>query len=161
VSTILSDGEVCTRRVHQCCWCSEDIIAGAQAHRQTSVDAGEFSCIYMHLECAAAFLEVYRQDRWYAETCEQGDFLRGKTWKRGDEPAEAGGGGGEAMTEREKGSKSPIDSETENECRREYLRGYRDGIRAFAWWRDGVEYVGTCGWTLEDALMALEAGQLP
>ncbi|KKK71508.1 hypothetical protein LCGC14_2913250 [marine sediment metagenome] len=30
--------------------------------------------------------------------------------------------------------------------------GYRDGLRAYAWWKDGVQYVGTCGITLKQAL---------
>ena len=29
---------------------------------------------------------------------------------------------------------------------------YEDGLRAFAWWKDGVQYVGSCGTTLEKAL---------
>lgn len=34
----------------------------------------------------------------------------------------------------------------------EFLRGYLAGLKAFAWWRDGVEYVGgTCGTTLAEA----------
>lgn len=33
-----------------------------------------------------------------------------------------------------------------------YLRGLMDGMKAFAWWKDGVEYVGTCGTTLNNAL---------
>ena len=33
-----------------------------------------------------------------------------------------------------------------------YKKGYEDGLRAYAWWKDGVEYVGTCGTTLKKAL---------
>lgn len=29
-----------------------------------------------------------------------------------------------------------------------YLRGLLDGVKAYAWWKDGVEYVGTSGNTL-------------
>jgi len=34
----------------------------------------------------------------------------------------------------------------------DYDRGYVDGLRAYAWWRDGTEYVGTCGTTLKNAI---------
>ena len=30
--------------------------------------------------------------------------------------------------------------------------GYEAGLRAFAWWKDGVQYVGTRGRTLADAI---------
>lgn len=30
--------------------------------------------------------------------------------------------------------------------------GYEAGLRAFAWWKDGVEYVGTMGTTLKEAI---------
>ena len=30
--------------------------------------------------------------------------------------------------------------------------GYVAGLRAFAWWKDGVQYVGTCGHKLDDAI---------
>ncbi len=33
-----------------------------------------------------------------------------------------------------------------------YKDGYRDGLIAYAWWKDGVQYVGTRGKTLKDAL---------
>jgi hypothetical protein len=33
-----------------------------------------------------------------------------------------------------------------------YYEGMRAGIRRFAWWKDGVEYVGSCGTTLKEAL---------
>lgn len=35
----------------------------------------------------------------------------------------------------------------------DYDRGYCDGLSAFAHWKDGVQYVGTCGTTLHDALL--------
>lgn len=34
----------------------------------------------------------------------------------------------------------------------EYIRGKEDGIRLYAWWKDGIQYVGTTGWTLKEAL---------
>jgi hypothetical protein len=33
-----------------------------------------------------------------------------------------------------------------------WLKGYIDGLRAFAHWKDGVQYVGTCGTTLKEAI---------
>jgi len=37
-----------------------------------------------------------------------------------------------------------------------YRKGFEDGVRCFAWWKDGVAYVGTTGKTLEMALEQLE-----
>jgi hypothetical protein len=34
----------------------------------------------------------------------------------------------------------------------DYDRGFRDGLAAYAWWKDGVQYVGTTGTTLVEAL---------
>ena len=31
-------------------------------------------------------------------------------------------------------------------------QGYKEGLTAFAWWKDGVQYVGSCGTTLKEAL---------
>lgn len=33
-----------------------------------------------------------------------------------------------------------------------YDMGYIDGLSAYAWWKDGVQYVGSCGTTLVKAL---------
>lgn len=33
-----------------------------------------------------------------------------------------------------------------------YREGKREGLTLYAWWKDGVQYVGTCGRTLEQAL---------
>lgn len=33
-----------------------------------------------------------------------------------------------------------------------YRKGLREGLTRFAWWKDGVQYVGTCGTTLKQAL---------
>jgi hypothetical protein len=38
---------------------------------------------------------------------------------------------------------------------RAYYKGLREGIERFAWWRDGVQYVGTTGRTLKEALDAI------
>ena len=37
-----------------------------------------------------------------------------------------------------------------------YYDGIRDGIKQYAWWRDGVQYVGTTGTTLKDALKDID-----
>lgn len=37
-----------------------------------------------------------------------------------------------------------------------YYNGIRDGIRQYAWWRDGVQYVGTTGTSLKDALKDID-----
>ena len=34
----------------------------------------------------------------------------------------------------------------------DYQRGYIDGLTAYAWWKDGTQWVGTCGQTLEAAV---------
>lgn len=36
-----------------------------------------------------------------------------------------------------------------------YLYGKADGLSEYAWWKDGVQYVGTCGTTLREALESL------
>jgi len=36
-----------------------------------------------------------------------------------------------------------------------YRKGYEDGLRDFAWWKDGIQYVG-CGTTLKQALKEAE-----
>lgn len=37
-----------------------------------------------------------------------------------------------------------------------YDVGYIDGLRAYAWWRDGVQYVGTTGTLLNEAIKNME-----
>lgn len=32
------------------------------------------------------------------------------------------------------------------------IEGRVEGLSAYAWWKDGVQYVGTCGKTLKEAL---------
>ena len=36
-----------------------------------------------------------------------------------------------------------------------YFEGVSDGFRAYAWWKDGTQNVGTCGGTLSEALRDL------
>ena len=38
-----------------------------------------------------------------------------------------------------------------------YYNGIREGIEQYAHWKDGVQYVGTCGTTLKDALKDIDA----
>ena len=38
----------------------------------------------------------------------------------------------------------------------QYMRGFEDGLRAYAHWKNGVQYVGTMGKTLEKALAEIE-----
>ena len=33
-----------------------------------------------------------------------------------------------------------------------FMKGYEEGVTDYAWWKDGVQYVGTCGKTLDQAL---------
>lgn len=41
-----------------------------------------------------------------------------------------------------------------------YRRGVIEGLRQYAWWADGVQYVGTCGTTLSEAISkALSAAE--
>ncbi len=47
---------------------------------------------------------------------------------------------------------SDPDKGTESRVLSDYEMGYIDGMTAYAWWKDGVEMVGTCGKTLESAI---------
>ncbi len=38
-----------------------------------------------------------------------------------------------------------------------YYNGIREGIEQYAHWKDGVQYVGTCGTTLKDALKRINS----
>jgi hypothetical protein len=42
------------------------------------------------------------------------------------------------------------------ELNRAYYNGIREGITQFAHWKDGVQYVGTCGTTLKAALKQID-----
>lgn len=39
-----------------------------------------------------------------------------------------------------------------------FVAGMKEGFRCFAWWKDGVEYVGCGAYTLEQALQAIDNG---
>lgn len=41
---------------------------------------------------------------------------------------------------------------TLDELKQAYVLGVREGLGMFAWWKDGVQYVGTCGRTLKEVL---------
>jgi hypothetical protein len=38
-----------------------------------------------------------------------------------------------------------------------YYNGIREGIEQYAHWKDGVQYVGSCGTTLSDALKRIDS----
>lgn len=42
---------------------------------------------------------------------------------------------------------------------RAYYQGVREGLQRYAHWRDGVQYVGTTGRTLEQAYQAVDQGE--
>ena len=46
---------------------------------------------------------------------------------------------------------------SENHLVREYYNGVVDGVCRFAHWKDGVQYVGTTGKTLKQALEEIKA----
>lgn len=37
-----------------------------------------------------------------------------------------------------------------------YIRGLKAGVRLYAWWKNGIQYVGTCGTTLKHALEKID-----
>ena len=37
-----------------------------------------------------------------------------------------------------------------------WLTGFREALKQYAWWKDGVQYVGSCSTTLQQALQAAE-----
>lgn len=45
---------------------------------------------------------------------------------------------------------------TRDEAQVAVREGMIAGIETFAWWKDGVQYVGTTGTTLRDALIELD-----
>ena len=47
-----------------------------------------------------------------------------------------------------------------DECRgksNDFIDGYVRALWAFAWWKDGVQYVGTTGTTLKEGIAEVEA----
>ena len=39
-----------------------------------------------------------------------------------------------------------------------YDEGYNEGLTGFAWWKDGVQFVGTSGTKLKDVLRKVRKG---
>lgn len=37
-----------------------------------------------------------------------------------------------------------------------FVEGLKAGVRMYAWWKDGTQYVGTCGTTLKEALSRID-----
>lgn len=44
------------------------------------------------------------------------------------------------------------------ELEKSYKAGMKQGIWLYAWWKDGVQYVGTTGRTLAEALKEIDDG---
>ena len=40
----------------------------------------------------------------------------------------------------------------EKAMQRAWMDGFVAGLREYAWWKDGTQYVGSCGTTLEKAI---------
>jgi len=47
---------------------------------------------------------------------------------------------------------SSADNQAEISFKAGKQEGIKEGITLYAWWKDGVQYVGTCGRTLKEAL---------
>jgi len=39
----------------------------------------------------------------------------------------------------------------------DFIRGMKAGLVMFAWWKDGRQYVGSCGTTLKEALAEVDS----
>ena len=37
--------------------------------------------------------------------------------------------------------------------------GLKEGLKMYAWWKDGTQWVGTCGSTLKQAIRDIDAGK--
>jgi len=46
--------------------------------------------------------------------------------------------------------------ETADQYEQGYKAGFKAGLKLYAWWKDGVQYVGTCGKTLKQALKEIK-----
>ena len=51
---------------------------------------------------------------------------------------------------------SSVEEAIEIQAEISFKEGKKEGIRLFAWWKDGIQYVGTCGTTLEKALKEID-----
>ena len=43
----------------------------------------------------------------------------------------------------------------------DFANGVKEGIKLFAWWKDGIQYVGTTGTTLKEALKKVDEAYPP
>lgn len=50
-----------------------------------------------------------------------------------------------------------IDPDYDRLMSKSYKRGLIEGIKMFAWYKDGVQYVGTTGKTLKQAIAEIES----
>ena len=50
-----------------------------------------------------------------------------------------------------------IDTDSDRLMSKSYKRGLIEGIKMFAWWKDDVQYVGTTGMTLKQALAEIDS----
>ncbi|MCK9463044.1 MAG: hypothetical protein M0R80_25760 [Proteobacteria bacterium] len=52
----------------------------------------------------------------------------------------------------------PVKSEKEwrEYCLKQFYAGVREGLTRFAWWKNGQQFVGSCGTTLQTALKELD-----
>lgn len=41
--------------------------------------------------------------------------------------------------------------------REAFITGFIDGITRYAWWKDGEQQVGTCGWRLKEEVEKVKA----
>ena len=49
--------------------------------------------------------------------------------------------------------------QTQKLISRRYYDGCRDALRRFAWWKHGTQYVGSCGYTLGEALADVDEAE--
>ena len=40
-----------------------------------------------------------------------------------------------------------------------FRAGLKEGLKMYAWWKDGTQWVGTCGCTLKQALSEVDDGK--
>lgn len=55
-------------------------------------------------------------------------------------------------------SQNEAEEVVKEQLKEAYLYGVKDGITMFAHWKDGVQYVGSCGLTLKKALEEVDKG---
>lgn len=55
-------------------------------------------------------------------------------------------------------ARKAINGKSDSEIRI-FREGMSEGLRMFAWWKDGRQWVGTCGCTLKQALAEVDEGK--